>query len=461
MRKAILLASVLALLGCSNGDFNRPELLNRPRILAIQAEPPQPTLGASTTLRALVYLPPAPAAAGSCATGSASATYRWSWCPLPTTSSNGYVCPIDQNGMDQLFSALGLGPAPLLDLGTGETATFVNPFPAQLLFGLCRGDVSLLPASTDAGAAVGGSGARQSSAFTCDLSAGDDTSHPESSRPVGFPITISLTVTPPCATTTLPAVFTMHLPTDDSIPGNQNPVPRGISVASHWSDAAVPAADAGAGPVDSAIGGGEDALLAEDGGAALGEAGNPGIDGGGASEAGAPVTEDAAPAAPDTASPPEDASAWQDTTPGFRLDDTGSVSIQRQQHVGLTLAMPIESSEFLPRPGTLDVLDKEGTQIIHFERLNFSWFAEAGDFGSDGQGGHRTGYLPNPPAAGDDPTVRLPADSDGFERAISNTWNLPKVEDYANSTARITVVVRDGRGGVAWTTGVASLEDRP
>src|ERR1039457_3106835 len=76
MRKDILLASTLALLGCGNRNFNRPDLLNEPRILAIQAEPPQPTVGTSTTLRALVYQPPVTSDGGACA--DPGTTYAWS-----------------------------------------------------------------------------------------------------------------------------------------------------------------------------------------------------------------------------------------------------------------------------------------------------------------------------------------------------------------------------------------------
>ena len=42
----VIAGVALALLACSRSDFNTPTLLNKPRILAIQAEPPQPALGA-------------------------------------------------------------------------------------------------------------------------------------------------------------------------------------------------------------------------------------------------------------------------------------------------------------------------------------------------------------------------------------------------------------------------------
>ena len=60
----VMAGAALALFACTPSGFNTPTLLNKPRILAIQAEPPQPALGASTTLRALVYLPPPSADAG-------------------------------------------------------------------------------------------------------------------------------------------------------------------------------------------------------------------------------------------------------------------------------------------------------------------------------------------------------------------------------------------------------------
>jgi hypothetical protein len=76
-------AALLALVACSPSGFNTPTLLNKVRILAIQADPPQPALGASTTLSALVYQPPPSADAG---TAGASVTgYSWSWCPLATS----------------------------------------------------------------------------------------------------------------------------------------------------------------------------------------------------------------------------------------------------------------------------------------------------------------------------------------------------------------------------------------
>ena len=218
MRKNVLFASALALVGCGDRNFNKPERLFEPRILAVQAEPPQPSHGTSATLRALVYFPDS----------GAGTTYKWGWCPLPVNSDD--QCPIGQPEFDQIYTALGLGTAPSLDLGTGETASFTNPFSAQLLLALCKGDVSISlgAGSATASAVDGGS----KSMFTCDLAA-------DNNDPIYFPITISLVVTP-SGLAELPAIFTVHLPIDETIPGNTNPVLDGIRVTAtgEWLDEA-------------------------------------------------------------------------------------------------------------------------------------------------------------------------------------------------------------------------------
>ncbi len=322
---------------------------------------------------------------------------------------------------------------PCSNLGTEETATFTNPFPASLLFGLCRGDVGLpLAGASPAGKPDGG---EQSSMFSCDLPSGENTStQPAKTHPIGFPIMIYLTVTPPCSTllpagfSPLTAVFVVHLPTNDALPGNLNPVMNGILDMSGLPDSGAPSVDADS---TSADGGGADDGAAPDGGGIVGDL-----------DAGVPPT----------------------TPTGLRLDDQGSISVPRQVHVPIQLDIPETSSEFMVQPGTLDdVTDSSGTVLgtRRFERLNFAWFAEAGDFGSDGQGGRRTGYLPNLPDSPSAPSVPAAADKAGFNSAISNTWTLPTSTDYPPGTARIIVVVRDSRGGVAWTSGLATLQDLP
>jgi hypothetical protein len=202
--------ALLALFGCSSSDFNTPTKLNKVRILAIQAEPPQPALGAATTLRALVYQPPT-VAGGT----SEALTYSWSWCPLATNSGNGYACPIDQSTADQLFA--GLPAVPPLDLGMGETATFTNPFPSALLASLCQNKLDAIPALVGAGGGLSAGGGLN---FSCSVR--------------GYPITVTLVVHTPAGD--LPAVFKVYLPINDNIAPNTNPVLGDIKVAVTGSD---------------------------------------------------------------------------------------------------------------------------------------------------------------------------------------------------------------------------------
>ena len=123
----------------------------------------------------------------------------------------------------------------------------------------------------------------------------------------------------------------------------------------------------------------------------------------------------------------------------------------------------INAAEHLAVPGNIDYSSANQQQSValtrHYEHLDFSWYAEAGDFTGDGKG-ENTGYLPTALPGGQD---NPPSEQDlaNFLFNTTNTWDLPKSEDYAHPTARIIVVVRDGRGGVAWTSKQVSLEDKP
>jgi len=194
-----LAALALLALGCSD-PFTPDYRLVKSRVLALQADPPQPQLGESTTLRALLYLPGA----------TDTPSYHWTWCPLPTSSADGYACPIDQAGFDQMLG-LPAGQAPSLDLGTGETALFTNIFPPDMLAALCSGNAD---AALGGGAqpVVGG----QSTLWTCGSG--------------GFPITVRMEFQTPSMSQAAPAEFKVYLPTDATQPGNNNPVVGGLTI---------------------------------------------------------------------------------------------------------------------------------------------------------------------------------------------------------------------------------------
>jgi len=190
----VALAGLLAL-GCSD-PYTPDYRLVKTRVLALQADPPQPQLGESTTLRALLYLHEQ----------AEQPSYHWTWCPAPTSDSNGFVCPIDQAGFEQMLG-LPAGQVPSLDLGTGETAVFTNPFPAQMLAALCSGNPD---------ATLGGGAGGQSILWPCGSG--------------GLPITVRMEFQTPSMPTVAPAVFKIYLPTDATQPGNSNPVVGGLSI---------------------------------------------------------------------------------------------------------------------------------------------------------------------------------------------------------------------------------------
>jgi hypothetical protein len=477
MRKTLVLVTSLALFGCNNRNFNTPQLLKTPRVLAIQAEPPQPSFGTSTTLRALIYLPPVHSDAATCAGVDTAAQYQWSWCPIPTSSSDGYQCHLKQADVDALAGQLGLGQVLQLDpatneidLGTGETATLTNPFPAQILDGICTGAINLFP-NPDAGTSTAKPDSGRVSMFDCDKG-------PTGQPRFGYPVTVTLRYTPPCGSPpqdnfgpTLTTVFTVLLPRDDNTPGNQNPIVGGVQAT--W----VGALDGGAATVDTqpsavdlppkevspaAIDAGEPTLDAEnplDAGFAIDLAGAPDIDAENPLDAGVAIDLVGASPIADAAELPAETIAG---TYGVLLDEDFSTKLPRQVRIKLHAQIPEASSEDLT-PAQADAIDlsnnpdrnADGTMKRTFarrltERLDLRWYAEAGDFGSDGEGGFRTGFF------------GFPDDIDTlFSRATDNEWTLPKSEDYAGGTTRLIVVVTDNRGGVTWTTGSASLEPKP
>jgi hypothetical protein len=444
MQKSALWASLLAVAACGGRDFNKPSLLDKPRILAVRADPPQPSFGVTTTLSTLLYEPPREhLATGQCPVPGPITT-KWSWCPIgmiADSETNTFTCPFPEESFRQLYAALGLGEAPPYDLGYGKDLKFVNPFPAPLLYALCRGDIG-----SSLGGAPGDTASAGKSVFTCELPAKEiAVTNKMNAHPIGFQITIKVEVTPTCPDllpagfSPLIALYSLHLPTDDSIPVNQNPVLRGIFA----TDNVVGVLDGGTAtpsPGDGALDGGTESSDF-DGGAGSGvlDGGLGPVDGGSnAMEVGQGH------AGPDGSVP---------------LEEDPVVEVKRDKHVGLALDIDISAAEHLAVPGTLDY-DSKTALTQHWEHLYFTWYGEAGSFTGSGKG-RNTGYSPVgiPDSQVDDSPSQ--ADLDNFVFNTTNTWDLPKNEDYAYKTARIIVVVRDGRGGVHWTSKQVSLEDAP
>lgn len=195
---ALFLASLASLIACDN-EISSAARLRRARLLAVQAEPPNPAFGQTTRLRPLVYLPP-----------GEDVTYAWSWCPVPTRSEDGYACPLDQAALDNLAVLAGLTGLPPLFLGNTETIDFINPFPPNLLAGLCAGD------ATTTGVFLGN--ARE-----------DGNQRVYACAAATLPVQVMLTIR---GSITETGVGSLRLPIDATTPGNHNPVISDVRVLS-------------------------------------------------------------------------------------------------------------------------------------------------------------------------------------------------------------------------------------
>jgi hypothetical protein len=126
---AVLLALALSVSACTRGfdPFNKVDKL---RVLAVRAEPPALAPGESAELAALVYEP-----------DGDELEYRWSWCPLPTTSLNGYECPLDEEQFAALVEQLipGAGAlVPSFELSLEPEAAFHYVIDPDLLQQVCE-----------------------------------------------------------------------------------------------------------------------------------------------------------------------------------------------------------------------------------------------------------------------------------------------------------------------------------
>ncbi|MEO5767516.1 MAG: hypothetical protein ABIS92_04125 [Polyangia bacterium] len=119
------------------------------------------------------------------------------------------------------------------------------------------------------------------------------------------------------------------------------------------------------------------------------------------------------------------------------IDDQAAVSAPRLKETKLRAHVAdLESETYVGR-------DEDGAPASLREGLTLSWYVETGDVAADA---FHTGYFPG--------TTQI-------EQFLSNSWTPEQKADYPRDQARIIVVLRDNRGGVAWTSGTVALEPTP
>jgi hypothetical protein len=129
IRTATAVAVLAALVAGCGDDFTPFNELDRLRVLAVRAEPPELAPGATTTLDALVFAPDGDAV-----------TSAWSWCPITLGAAKGYECALSEQQLADAIDAVAPGAGALVpsyDLGQGAEATFANAVPPAALAALC------------------------------------------------------------------------------------------------------------------------------------------------------------------------------------------------------------------------------------------------------------------------------------------------------------------------------------
>jgi hypothetical protein len=117
------------------------------------------------------------------------------------------------------------------------------------------------------------------------------------------------------------------------------------------------------------------------------------------------------------------------------LDAVGTPSLPRLMETPIGVTVPDDASE------TYLGTDNNGDPASIREQLVLTWFVESGD----------TQYQNTTFIEGIVPLAE----------ATANQWTLDSDARYPHDTAELIVVIRDGRNGVAWTSGLAHLEPTP
>ena len=143
MRPLLLLPAALLVASCGPDDgFGAFTLVDKLRVLAVQAEPAALRPGETARLTSLVVAPRLD-----------RAEYRWSWCPLSAGRDRGFDCVVDEAPLRERLEALSPGAGeglPAFDLGASRTADLAHSLDPTLLQGLCRALISFeAPAFAD------------------------------------------------------------------------------------------------------------------------------------------------------------------------------------------------------------------------------------------------------------------------------------------------------------------------
>lgn len=117
------------------------------------------------------------------------------------------------------------------------------------------------------------------------------------------------------------------------------------------------------------------------------------------------------------------------------LDAVGTTALPRGVETPIGVVVPDDASE------TYLGTDNDGNPAQVREQLVLTWFVESG-----APQHQNTIFI--------DGIVSL-AD------AVQNQWTPGDQKDYPRDTAQLIVVIRDGRNGVAWTSGLATLGSSP
>jgi hypothetical protein len=117
------------------------------------------------------------------------------------------------------------------------------------------------------------------------------------------------------------------------------------------------------------------------------------------------------------------------------IDDSAAVTLPRLEETELRAVVDPAQSQAYPS------VDVDGKPVTLRERLIVSWFSEQGDI--------------------DTPITAYIDGKTDLADALANLIEPRSTEEDPAAQARLIVVLRDNRGGVSWTTGVAKLGVMP